>query len=399
MLTFDPHDPRHVSEGVPFDVLARVRREQPVCPTPSGARYLATYELVETALRDVETFRADLSVHSGLRGVEDVPADQLFLSEIEEPRHGQIRRLFNATFGPQRLTTYTPVVAEICGALVDEWSDGATVDLHGEYAARIPGLVMARIMGLPPEVVDRFDDWSRDGTIMARPCSPHVGAGRHALQNMLSDELRRRRALPEMPVDVFRTLAEADIGGAPLSDQEIVTQLHFMIQAGVHTTRGLLTHLVNRLLQDDALSSRLRDDPSLVDAFVEESLRHDAPVQRTTRRCTHDAVIGGVEVRAGDWLEMGIASANRDERVFDDVDEFRIDRESQPRHLAFGAGPHVCPGAALARLEGAPAVRVLLERCERLERVPGAAYPPIPGSLGHQPIPASVARRAAAATR
>jgi cytochrome P450 len=399
MLTFDPHDPRHVVDGVPFDVLARVRRERPVCPTPAGAHYLATYELVETALRDVETFRADLSVHSGLEGVEQVPTEQLFLSEIEEPRHGQIRRLFNATFGPQRTGAYAPVVTAICESLVDSWADGATVDLHAEYAARIPGLVMARIMGLPPDVVERFDDWSRDGTIMARPCSPHVGDGRHALQNMLAAELQRRRELPEMPDDVFRRLTEARVGGAPLTDQEIVTQLHFMIQAGVHTTRGLLTHLVNRLLQDDELSAQLRDDPSLVDAYVEESLRHDSPVQRTTRRCTRDAVIGGVEVHAGDWLEMGIASANRDEQVFDDVDEFRLDRDGQARHLAFGAGPHVCPGAALARLEGATAVRVLLERCERIERVPGAVYPPIPGSLGHQPIPARLTRRAAEVVR
>jgi cytochrome P450 len=392
MLTFDPHDPRYVTDGVPFDLLARVRRERPVCPTPSGARYLATYELVEAALRDVETFRADLSVHSGLSGVEEVPAEQLFLSEIEEPRHGQIRRLFNATFGPQRLGAYTPVVLAICESLVDAWEDASVVDLHADYAARIPGLVMARIMGLPDDVVDRFDDWSRDGTIMARPCSPHVGEGRHPLQNMLAAELQRRRELPEMPDDVFRRLAEADIGGSRLTDQEIVTQLHFMIQAGVHTTRGLLTHLVNRLLRDDEVADRLRQDPTLVDAFVEESLRHDAPVQRTTRRCTRDAIIGGVDVHAGDWLEMGIASANRDESVFEAVDEFRLDREGQGRHIAFGAGPHVCPGASLARLEGATAVRVLLERCARLERVPGAAYPPIPGSLGHQPIPARIAR-------
>jgi cytochrome P450 len=147
------------------------------------------------------------------------------------------------------------------------------------------------------------------------------------------------------------------------------------------------------------MATRLRQDPTLVDAFVEESLRHDAPVQRTTRRCTRDAVIGGVEVHAGDWLEMGIASANRDERVFDAADEFRLDREGQARHIAFGAGPHVCPGASLARLEGVTAVRVLLDRCAQLERVPGSVYPPIPGSLGHQPIPARITRRVAAGAR
>jgi cytochrome P450 len=391
MVQFDPHDPRYVTEGVPFDLIAQVRHAHPVSPTPKGAWYLATYEVVEAALRDVETFRTDLSVHSGLTGVEEVPTEQLFLSEIEEPRHGQIRRLFNATFGPQRLATYQPVVVASCESLVDAWSDDDIVDLHDAYAARIPGLVMARIMGLPADVVDKFDEWSRDGSIMARPCSPHIGEGRHPLQNMLQAELDRRRAQPEMPDDVFKRLVDAEIGGAPLTDQEIVTQLHFMIQAGVHTTRGLLTHLVNRLVQDGELQARLRREPDLVDAFVEESLRHDSPVQRTTRRCTRDATLGGVQIKAGDWLEMGIASANRDEHVYDDVDEFRLDRDGA-RHIAFGAGPHVCPGASLARYEGAAAVRVLLERSEALERVPDAWYPPIPGSLGHDPIPARFVR-------
>lgn len=392
MLTFDPHDQRYVTDGVPFDHLARVRGEQPVCPTPQGSWYLSRYDLVEAALRDVETYRSDLSVHSGLEGVEQVPPDQMFLSEIEEPRHGQIRRIFNAAFGPQRRAVFEPMVVESCTLLADAWADGQQVDLHGDYAARIPGMVMARTMGLSDDVVDRFDEWSRDGTIMARPCSPHVGDGNHALQNMLTAELQRRRAMPEMPDDVFRKLDEAVIEGERLNDQEIVTQLHFMIQAGVHTTRGLLTHLVNRLVTDPDLATTLRSRPELIDAYVEESLRHDSPVQRTTRRATRDSTIGGVEVRAGDWLEMGIASANRDERVYEDVDDFRLDREGQARNLAFGTGPHVCPGAALARFEGATAVRVLLEQFPSIEAVPGAWYPPVPGSLGHDPIPAIVRR-------
>jgi cytochrome P450 len=85
---------------------------------------------------------------------------------------------------------------------------------------------------------------------------------------------------------------------------------------------------------------------------------------------------------------MGIASANRDESVYADPDSFRLDRPQPRNHLAFGAGPHVCPGATLARMEGTFAVEELLNRVARMEPVPGATYPPLPGSLGHQPIPA-----------
>ena len=388
MLVFDPHDPSHLHDGVPFDHLARVRREAPVCPTPRGAWYLSRFDLVETALRDVGTFRADLGALSGLAGVEDVPDEQLFLSEITEPRHGLLRKLYNSTFGPHRVAELEPFVRATCGALIDEMLRQPVADLHVGYALPIPGVVMTRIMGLPEDTPAKFMEWSADGTIMQRPCSPGVGPGRHPLQNLFAGQLAARRASAEMPRDVFRTLAEAEIDGRPLTDQEIVTQLHFMVQAGVHTTRGLLTHLVERLLLDPDLFDRLRGDRSLVDRYVEESLRHDAPVQRTSRRCTRPTEIGGVALETAEWVEMGIASANRDEDVYDEPDAFRLDRPDPRRHLAFGAGSHVCPGSTLARLEGVAAVEVLLDRILRMETIPGVHYPPLPGNLGHQPIPA-----------
>jgi cytochrome P450 len=368
-ITFNARDPEHARVGVPFDHLATVRRQAPVCPSPHGAWYLSRFALVEEALRDVATYRSDLGVLSGLGGVEDVPPEQQFLSEITGERHRQIRRLFNATFGPHRSPEFEPTVRAICRQLVDAMLAADVVDLHGDYALQIPGVVMTHIMGLPEETPARFMEWSEDGTIMKRPCSPDVGVGQHPLQNLFTAELRSRR------------------------EQEVVTQLHFMVQAGVHTTRGALTHLVHRLLLDPALFDLLANDRSLLPNFVEESLRVDAPVQMTSRRCTRETAIGGVPLHAGDWVEMGIASANRDEAVYEDPDSFRLDRPQPRNHLAFGTGPHVCPGATLARMEGTFAVEELLDRVARMEPVRGAAYPPLPGSLGHQPIPARLVAR------
>jgi cytochrome P450 len=95
----------------------------------------------------------------------------------------------------------------------------------------------------------------------------------------------------------------------------------------------------------------------------------------------------------GDWVEMGIGSGNRDEAVYDDAPAFRLDREDPRHHLGFGAGSHICPGATLARMEGVTAVNVLLDRVAELRTVDGVRYPPIPGSLGHQPIPAVLVAR------
>jgi cytochrome P450 len=387
-LSFDPYDPVHLVDGVPFDHLARVRHEQPVCPTPKGAWYLSRFDLVEAALKDIDTYRADLSAYSGLGGVEEVPREQLFLSELQEPTHGEVRRLYNATFGLHRVTKLEPRVRSICDELVDAMLADDVVDLHHDYAMAIPGLVMTHIMGLPADTPEKFNVWSEDGTILKRPCSPDVGPGNHALQNLFADQLAQRRALPEMPHDVFRTLAEARIDGEPLTDQQIVTQLHFMVQAGVHTTRGLLTHLVERLLLDRDLFDRIKAQRDLVPNFIEESLRHDSPVQRTSRRCTRETDMGGVRFAAGEWVEMGIASANRDEDKYDEPETFRLDRPQPRAHLTFGAGSHVCPGATLARLEATAAVETLLDRVERMEPVEGVHYPPVPGNLGHDPIPA-----------
>jgi cytochrome P450 len=166
-----------------------------------------------------------------------------------------------------------------------------------------------------------------------------------------------------------------------------------MIQAGVHTTRSLLTHLANRLVRDAALFDRLAADRSLIPRAVEESLRRDSPVQATTRRAQRDVVVAGTRIAAGDWVQVGVQSANVDEEAYDDADAFRLDRADPRDHLGFGAGSHVCPGATLARMEASTMLDVLFDRVAALEPVPGAEYPPVPGALGHAPIPARITAR------
>lgn len=394
MIEFDPHDPSFVDEGVPFDVLARIRTEEPVYKTPRGSWYLSRYDDIEAALKDVETFRAELGPITGIPGgVETIPADQHFLSEIMEPRHGQIRRLFNASFAAHRMRDIEPFIAAECNRLVDELLAADVADLHEGYAMPIPGIAMARIMGLGPTAVPHFLTWSFDGTLMTRPATPGVPPEGPASHVFFAEKLAEQRALPEPTSHVFKVLLEAVIEGELLTDREIITQLHFMIQAGVHTTRSLLTHAVHRMLHDRALFEKLDNDRSLIPNYIEESLRHDAPVQRTTRRCTRDLEFAGVAMCPGDWVEMGIGSGNHDEAIFPDAEDFLLDRDDPRHHLGFGAGSHVCPGSTLARLEGITAVTVLLDRVARLVPVDGVRYPPIPGSLGHQPIPAVLIAR------
>ena len=387
-LSYDPHDPSLVTDGVPYELLAQIRAEEPVCPTPSGAWYLSRNAEVQGVLKDVDGFYADLGPITGLPGVEDIPEDQWFLSEIPEPRHGRLRRLFNASFGPHRTREIADYIRTVCMGLVDGLLQDDIADLHGGYAMPIPSLVMAHVLDLPPETSDLFMEWSFDGSLMTRPATPGVAPKKPAVQQYFLERLEEQRRLPEPTNHVLRFFLEAEIDGAPLGDQEIITQLHFMIQAGVHTTRGLLVHVVQRLLESPDLFEVLQEDRSLVPVFVEESLRHDAPVQRVTRRCAQETTIGGVAMEPGTWLEIGIGSANRDELIYDDPETFRLDRPDPRNHLGFGGGPHICPGATLARAEAVCAVDVLLDRLSSMSMVPGETYPPIPGSLSHVPVPA-----------
>lgn len=366
----------------------RRRRECPVERTPDGRWYVATADAVQAVLKDVDTFRADLAPMSGLHHISEVPREQYFLSEIQPPRHGRVRRLYNAWFGPQRVGSIEPFVRDLCDGLVDAMLAKGVADLHGDYAMQIPSRVMARAMDLDDHAASEFMRWSYDGSILLRPCSPGVGEHGLEIQEFFLAELTRRRADPSRPDDLFRLLDETEIEGGRLTDREIVTQLHFMIQAGVHTTRGLLAHLGQSLLFDPALFARLRADRELIPRFVEESLRHDSPAPVLTRRATRDTELGGRPIAADDLLSVSLTSANRDEARYESPDEFRLDRPDPKEHLGFGGGPHVCPGAALARMEGVTAVEVLLDRVAAIEVVPGAQYPPVPSGLSHLPIPA-----------
>ena len=355
--------------------------------TPGGSWYLSRFTDVEAALQDVDTFRAELGPITGIpAGVLSIPEDQHFLSEIPEPRHGKIRRLYNSVLGAHRIKDIDPVIEAGCHRLVEVMLQGEVADLHGQYAAAIPAFTMAHFMGVGDDAVPLFMQWSMDGTLMTRPATPGVGPHGPATHPYFQALLAEQRALPEPSIRLIGVFLEAEIDGQPLTDREIVTQLHFMLQAGVHTTRGFLTHLMNRLVQDPELLPALRKNEDLIPQYLEESLRHDAPVLRTTRLCTRDTSIDDVAIRSGEWVEMGIASANRDDLVYEGGEVFSLERPDPRRHLAFGAGSHVCPGASLARREGAIALQVLLERVTQVLPVAECDYPPLPGSLGHAPV-------------
>lgn len=216
----------------------------------------------------------------------------------------------------------------------------------------------------------------------------------------IDGEIAARRAQPR---DDFMTrLLQTEVDGRRLTDVEARTQLVFLFISGNETTRNLIGNLLFMLASDPALFARLQADHELVPNAVEESLRHDPPVQFLMRECTAAAQVRGEQICPHDKVAFGIASANRDETVFDDPHAFRLDRPDPRNHLGFGGGPHVCPGATLARLEARVAVTVFLERVAGVRLADGQGYENVPVfwargprelrvELDAQPVPAASA--------
>jgi cytochrome P450 len=205
------------------------------------------------------------------------------------------------------------------------------------------------------------------------------------LDDQIDQRIRHLDSGQEPGDDIIFRYLRAEICGERLSPIAIRSQLVMLVIAGNETTRNLIGNTLHRLASDRDLYESLRRDLTLVPIAIEESLRLDTPVQILARTCMQDATIDGATIPAGDRVVIGVASANRDDYIYDDPHAFRLDRQSPRDHLSFGAGPHVCPGAALARLEGVVAIETVLERCTTLDLPPDAQFDANPVFWAHGP--------------
>jgi cytochrome P450 len=162
-----------------------------------------------------------------------------------------------------------------------------------------------------------------------------------------------------------------EVDGKRLTDVEVRSQLVFLIISGNETTRHLIANLVATVVTNPDLFATLKADRSLIERAVEESLRLDSPVHVLLRNCEQATDMFGVDMKPGEKILFGVASANRDETKYDDAHSFRLDRPNWRDHFAFGGGPHICPGASLARLEARVALETFLDRVTTAETEPG----------------------------
>jgi hypothetical protein len=356
----------------PYRFFRSVRQQDPVHWTFLSFWLVTRYADVVRALRDPR-FSADPRNWSGyaqryrLSDGEPGPLAQFhskWLLGIDPPDHTRLRRLASSAFTPLAVERMRPRVQRIVDDLFARVSPAGRMDVIADVAYPLPVLVIADMLGVPPEDAEPLMAWSRDLSPSFDPLMPRAAFERaNAVIRTMTDYFSRlidtRRTTPTN--DLLSAFIAARDQGDRLSDEELLATCILLFFAGHETTVNLIGNGVLTLLRHPRELDRLRADPALIAPAVEEMLRFESPVQLTYRMALEDVELGGRRIERGQQVALAIGAANRDPARFDDPDAFEVARRDN-HHIAFGFGIHYCFGAPLARLQAQIVVRALIDR-------------------------------------
>jgi cytochrome P450 len=287
---------------------------------------------------------------------------------LDPPDHTRLRALVSKAFTPQTIQALMPRMRTIMTELLDQIPDPTAFDLMEAIASPLPVMVIAELLGVPPQDHAQFKAWSDARARGLEPTmKPHeraaaIAAG-EALDTYFLGIINARRKEPRH--DLISALVAAEEAGETLSEREVQVMLRLLMIAGNETTTNLIGNGMLALLRHPEQLQMLRHNPNLMPTAVEELLRYDAPVQLDGRTTREELDMGGRHLMKGQSVTMLIGSANHDPDVFHCPEQLDITRK-EASNISFGRGIHHCLGAPLARLEGRIAFEMLLERFPRL---------------------------------
>jgi cytochrome P450 len=343
-----------------------------------GAWVVSAYEDVDRILRDPETFssknilgpgRDEMLADLAGRIEEDSRAERArtyarmsFLNDGDVHKHQ--RSFVNKAFTPKRVKQYEPTIRALCDELADGVIGRTNVELVEEFSVPLTVRVIAGTLGMPPKDFRYFKRWSDgfEGLTTLEPTAEELDAYLQAtieFTDYIGPLIDQRREEPAE--DIISEIAGANAAGDFLERNEVLAMTASLMVAGSETTTATLNGTMMYLVRKPDVQDQVRSDLSLIPALVEEGLRLTAPAQALFRTATADAEVGGAKVTEGEHVYIRFAAANRDEARYEEALCPRLDRPDK-RHLAFGRGPHTCPGAPLARAELAIAIETLLTR-------------------------------------
>jgi cholest-4-en-3-one 26-monooxygenase len=389
---------RYGRRGYPHDVWTRLRAEAPVARFEAEG-FLPFWAITKHA--DVQHIASRPLQFSSAQGIilhrpGMPPAPSEILVNMDPPRHGPMRRVANPKFTPRAVRARRDDIERLALEIVDALSDGGgsgEIDFVERIAAPFPLAVIAWTLGVPRDDVGHLFRWTneiigKEDPEYRRPGESPGKTMRRArgeLHAYFAGLIEERRRDPRD--DLVSELLTVEIDGVPLNQEQLLSYCELLVEAGNETTRNAISGGLLAFSENPDQWARLRAEPELLPDAVEEILRWVTPISHFTRVATEDVEVRGVTIPAGEQVALYFASANRDEEVFADPFEFRIDRRPNP-HLAFGFGEHFCMGAHLARVELDVVFRLLLARLESFE-VSGPVErleSLINGSIKHLPI-------------
>ncbi len=362
-LAFDPSDPAFLED--PYPTLNRLRESSPVFYDERRERwFVAGHEDVRACLRDKRlgrNFRHVLTPEEIGVPPLDPRWEAFWQSErwsllwLEPPDHTRIRKLVAAAFTPRSVEALREPARELAAELLAPLAEAGEMELLYDYAQPYSIAVICRMLGVPLDRHRDLLDWSHRMVKMYEldvPDAAAEAANRAAaeFQEYVRTLIGERRAQPGD--DMVSALVEARVDGERLSDDEIVSTVIVLLNAGHEASVNTLGNGMLAFARHPEQWQRLVDGNVAAAAAGEELIRYDPPLQLFERWVlTDDFVIGDVAIPRGDKIALLFGSANRDPRVFDRPDEFDVGRENAAQHIGFGGGIHVCIGAPLARVE------------------------------------------------
>ena len=374
----------------PYPYLKAIREQKGVHFMPEiGAYYVSRYDDLRFVKKNPQLFSNDIYTYGNRRGSQRSIAEQYradngwarvsTLQRTDPPRHSSYRALINHAFTVSRVRGMTQYIETVVNDLIDDLikhhNDHGEVDFVSQFAIPLPCIVIADQLGVPR---DRIWDLKRWSDAMLAPgggfidddealeCGKQVVQAQQFFAQVIAD----RRTTPQD--DIISDLAHTEFKDPEsgelrkLDMYELMDLLDQLLTGGNETTTNALGSALMLLLNSPQDLEKLTTDASLIRNFIEEALRLETPVLHLWRAATQDTEIGGVKIPKGSSIALGYASANRDEQVFDNSELMQIDRKKAGAHLAFGSGPHHCPGAALARQELFSTFTILLHRLRNI---------------------------------
>jgi cytochrome P450 len=350
----------------PFEIYRRIRAEDPVLEyEPLKTWVLGKYQDVCVAARDPETFSnsGGIFLTDAVQGEsvgDDYFGDQgELISSLDHPRHSEIRRVIAPAFSPKVIDEMEDSIRADCVALIDQIEPDVRVDWIASVAEKLPLIVIARLLGLPGDNLDELARWSDEimkfGQVMADEERAESIATFSAMNDYLINQLEAART--NRGNDVLSVLLSAEEQYDHITLANILALASTIVAGGNETTRALLGNMIWALIQHPEQLDLLHTNPSLAQGAVLETLRWKGPVHGFIRKVMRSVSFRGKELQESDFVYLLYSCANRDEEIWEQPDEFLISRPLDTANLAFGVGPHRCPGNRLARLEA----RVLLE--------------------------------------